>query len=79
MSGSSCPRAAALHLGGLSTLSTRLQGACLEKVVTYIDDEIVSHSDPTAHVKTMRALFECPRKHNLKLFPPEGPPGGHRY
>ena len=51
----------------------------MEKVVTYIDDEIVSHSDPTAHVKTMRALFECPRKHNLKLFPPEGPPGGHRY
>ena len=26
-------------------------------------------SDPSAHVKTIRALFERLRKHNLKLFP----------
>ena len=30
---------------------------------------IVFDSDPTAHVKTMHALFERLLKHNLKLFP----------
>ena len=32
-----------------------------------LDGVIVFDSDPTAHVKTTRALFERLRKHNLKL------------
>ena len=39
----------------------------LEQVAAYLDDVIVFDSDPTVHVKTMRALFEHLRKHNLKL------------
>ena len=38
-------------------------------MVAYLDDAIVVDPDPTAHVKTIRALFERQRKHNLKLFP----------
>ena len=39
----------------------------LEHVAAYFDDLIVSDFDPTTHVKTMLALFERLRKHNLKL------------
>ena len=39
----------------------------LEQMAAYLDDVIVFGSDPTAYVKTMRALFERLRKHNLKL------------
>ena len=38
-------------------------------MAAYLDDMIVFDSDPTAHVKTMRALFERLRRHNLKFFP----------
>ena len=41
----------------------------LERVEAYLDDVIALDSDPTADVKTMRALFERLRKHNLKLSP----------
>ena len=41
----------------------------LAQVVVYLDDVIVFDSDPTAHVKTMRAPFKRLRKHNLKFFP----------
>ena len=41
----------------------------LEQVTAYLDDVIVFDSDPTAHVKTIRSLFERLRKHNLKLSP----------
>ena len=41
----------------------------LEQVEAYLDDVIVFHSDPTAHVKTMRTLFERLRKHILKFSP----------
>ena len=41
----------------------------LEQVAAYFDDMIVFDSDPTAHVKTMRALFDRLHKHNLKLSP----------
>ena len=41
----------------------------LEQVVAYLDDMIVLDSDTTAHVNTMRALFECLCNHNLKLSP----------
>ena len=41
----------------------------LAQVAAYLEDVIVFDSDPTAHVKTIRALFECLRKHNLKLPP----------
>ena len=37
--------------------------------MAYLDDVIVFDSDPTAHVKTMQALFERLCKHNLKLSP----------
>ena len=43
----------------------------LEQVVAYLDDVIVFKSDLTAHVKTMRALFERLRKHDLKFSPPK--------
>ena len=36
----------------------------MERVATYLGDEIVFGSDPTAHVKTMRTLFERQCKHN---------------
>ena len=39
----------------------------LGKVAAYLDDAIVFDSDPTAHAKTNRALFERLRTHNLKL------------
>ena len=38
-------------------------------MAAYLDDVIVFDSDPTAHIKTMRALFECLRKNNLKFSP----------
>ena len=41
----------------------------LAQVAAYLDDVIVFDSDPTAHVRTIRALFERLRKHNLKLSP----------
>lgn len=41
----------------------------LEQVVASYDDAIVFDSDPTAHVKMMRALFELLRKHGFKLSP----------
>ena len=41
----------------------------LEQVAAYLGDVIVFDSDPTAHVKTIRALFERLRKHNLKVCP----------
>ena len=39
------------------------------QVAAYLDDVIVFDFDPTAHVKTIRALFESLRKRNLKLSP----------
>ena len=41
----------------------------LAHVVAYLDDLIVFDSDRTVHVKTIRALFELQRKHNIKLSP----------
>ena len=41
----------------------------LEPMAAYLDDVIVFESDPTAHVRTMRALFERLCKHNPKLSP----------
>ena len=41
----------------------------LEQVAAYLDDVIVFDSDPTAHVKTMRTLFERLRRQNLKFSP----------
>ena len=41
----------------------------LEQVVACLDDLVVFDSDPTAHVKTIRALFERLRMHTLKLSP----------
>ena len=41
----------------------------LEQVAAYLDDVKVFDSEPTAHVKTIRALFELLHKHNLKLTP----------
>ena len=38
-------------------------------MAAYLDDMIVFDPDPTPHVKTIRALFERLRKHNLKLSP----------
>ena len=41
----------------------------LKQVAAYLDDVIVFDSDPVAHVRTILALFERLRKHNLELFP----------
>ena len=41
----------------------------LKQVVAYLDDVIVFDSDPVAHVRTIRSLFERLRNHNLKLSP----------
>ena len=41
----------------------------LEQVAAYLEDVIVFDSNPTAHVKTIRALFERLRKHNIKFSP----------
>ena len=41
----------------------------LEQVAAYLDDVIVFDSDPSAHVKTIRVLFERLREHNVKLSP----------
>ena len=41
----------------------------LPQVAAYLEVVIALNSDPTAHVKTIRALFERLRKHNLKLSP----------
>ena len=41
----------------------------LEQVEAYLDDVIVFDYDPVAHCRTIRALFERLRKHNLKLSP----------
>ena len=37
--------------------------------IAYLEDVIVFDSDPSTYVKTIRALFERLRKHNLKLSP----------
>ena len=39
----------------------------MEQVAAYLDEVIVFDSDPTAHVKTIPALFKHLRRHNLKL------------
>ena len=67
MSGSSCPRADVLHLGGSSRLYEVIKS--LEQVAAYLDDVIVFDSDPMAHVKAMCTLFERVRKHILKFSP----------
>lgn len=41
----------------------------LEQVTACLDDVIVFNSGPTAHVKTIRAIFECLRKRNFKFSP----------
>ena len=41
----------------------------LKQVTAYLDDVIVFDSDPEAHVRTIRSLFERLRNHNLKLSP----------
>ena len=41
----------------------------LSQVAAYLDGEIVFDADPTAHVKTVRTLFERLRKHNFKFSP----------
>ena len=41
----------------------------LEQVAAHLDNAIVYESDPSAHLKTIRALFEQLRKHNLMLSP----------
>ena len=41
----------------------------LEQGAAYLHDVIVFDSDPTAHVKTMRTLFERLREHNLNFSP----------
>ena len=41
----------------------------LKQVAAYLDDVIVFDSDPVAHVRTIRSLFERLRKHNLKFSP----------
>ena len=38
-------------------------------MAAYLDDVIVFDSDPVAHVRTIRSLFERLRKHNPKLSP----------
>ena len=48
----------------------------MELVTAYFDGVIVFDSDPTAHVKTMRALFERLRKHNIKPSPSKARQGG---
>ena len=52
---------------GSSNLSTKSLNVW--QVAAYLDDVIVFDSDPTAYVKTIRALFEPLRKRNLKLSP----------
>ena len=47
----------------------------LEHVAACPDDVIVLDSDQTAHVKTIRSLFEHLRKHNFKLSPSKAPVG----
>ena len=41
----------------------------LKQEVAYLDDAIVFDSDPVAHVRTIRSLFQRLRKHNLKFSP----------
>ena len=41
----------------------------LEQVVAYLGGVMVFDSDPNAHIKTVRALFERLRTHTLKLSP----------
>ena len=48
----------------------------LEQVAAYLDGVIEFDSDPSTHVKTIRALFERLRKHNLKLSPSKARLGG---
>lgn len=40
-----------------------------EQVEAHLDDEFVFDCNPTSQVKTMRALLERLRTHNLKLSP----------
>ena len=39
----------------------------LKQVAAYLDDVIVFDSDPVAHVRTIRSLFERLRNDNVKL------------
>ena len=41
----------------------------LAQVASYLDDVIVSDSDPTFHVKMVRSLFKPLPKHNIWLLP----------
>ena len=41
----------------------------LKQVAAYLDNVTVFDSDPVAHARTIRSLFEGLRKHNLKLSP----------
>ena len=43
--------------------------AWVVRQAAYSDDAIVFDSDPVAHVRTIRSLFERLRKHNIKLSP----------
>lgn len=44
----------------------------VERVAAFLDDVIAFGSDPSAHVKTIRAFFERLGNHNLKLSPSKG-------
>ena len=48
----------------------------LHQVATYLERMIVFESDPKTHVKTINALIEQIRKHNLKLPPSTARLGG---
>ena len=65
-SSSPCPRAInASSRWFAKAINEFIRG--LEQVAAYLDDVLVFGSDSTAHVKTIRALFDRLRKRNLKL------------
>lgn len=64
-----------LRLVGSSSPSTRLSKAWSRWRPTHLDDVTVFDFDPTADIKTIRTLFECLRKHDLKLSPSKALPG----
>ena len=41
----------------------------LKQVAAYLDGVIVFDSDPVAHARTIRSLFERLQNHNFKLSP----------
>ena len=45
-------------------------------MAAFFDNVIVFDSDPVAHVRTIRSLFERLRNHNLKLSPSKARLGG---